>query len=128
MVGEEGHLPSGPDAQQPAACKTCKPGKNKPLGYACSHSGARCAARLFEFGRHSDTSHFACFAFRMFRISRREIGHFAFRGAKSDISHFVARNRTLYISRRETGHSGMTKYQIEDGARHSPRVCVNGMY
>eukprot|EP01043_Picozoa_sp_COSAG02_P008662 COSAG02_NODE_281_length_25776_cov_37.797998_20_plen_62_part_00 len=24
--------------------------------------------------------------------------------------------------RRETGHSGMTKYQIEDGARHSPRV------
>ena len=26
------------------------------------------------------------------------------------------------ISRRETGHSGMTKYQIEDGARHSLRV------
>ncbi len=42
----------------------------------------------------------------------REIGHFAFR----------ARNRTLCISRRETGHSGMTKYQIEDGARPSPRV------
>eukprot|EP01043_Picozoa_sp_COSAG02_P022957 COSAG02_NODE_1210_length_13856_cov_12.266182_11_plen_229_part_00 len=68
------------------------------------------------------TSNFACFAFRMFRISRREIGHFAFRGAKSDISHFAARNRTLYISRRETGHSGMTKYQIEYGARHSQRV------
>jgi hypothetical protein len=49
----------------------------------------------------------------------REIGHFAFRDAKPDISHFAARNRTLYISRRETGHSGMTKYQIEDGARHS---------
>ena len=35
------------------------------------------------------------FAFRMFRISRREIGHSAFRGAKSDISHFATRNRTL---------------------------------
>eukprot|EP01043_Picozoa_sp_COSAG02_P036823 COSAG02_NODE_2725_length_8156_cov_3.067271_5_plen_228_part_00 len=30
------------------------------------------------------------------------------------------------ISRRETGHSGMTKYQIEDGARHSLRVSGAG--
>eukprot|EP01043_Picozoa_sp_COSAG02_P115751 COSAG02_NODE_52127_length_309_cov_2.461905_1_plen_63_part_10 len=55
-----------------------------------------------------------------FRIS--DISHFAFRDAKPDISHSATRNRTLYISRRETGHSGMTKYQIEDGARHSLRV------
>ena len=60
--------------------------------------------RRFAF-RISDISHFGHFAFRTFRIS-----------------HFATRNRTLYISRRETGHSGMTKYQIEDGARHSLRV------
>ena len=61
---------------------------------------------------HHNTSFFA------FRISH--FGHFAFR--ISDISHFATRNRTLRISRRETGHSGMTKYQTEDGARHSQRV------
>ncbi len=30
--------------------------------------------------------------------------------------------RAPHISRRETGHSGRTKYQMEDGARHSLRV------
>eukprot|EP01043_Picozoa_sp_COSAG02_P014741 COSAG02_NODE_613_length_19522_cov_13.355249_4_plen_191_part_00 len=72
-----------------------------------------CVFRMREIGhfafrmfRISHVSHFAA-RNRTFRISRREIGHFAFRGAKS---------------RRETGHSGMTKYQMEDGARHSPRV------
>eukprot|EP01043_Picozoa_sp_COSAG02_P023937 COSAG02_NODE_1294_length_13401_cov_32.784393_1_plen_74_part_10 len=44
-------------------------------------------------------SHFGHFAFRI-----SDISHFAFRDAKPDISHFATRNRTLYISRRETGH------------------------
>ena len=61
-----------------------------------------------------------------FACAKSDTSHFAFRGAKSDISHFAARNRTLHISRRETGHSEMTKYQIEDGARHSRRVSGAG--
>eukprot|EP01043_Picozoa_sp_COSAG02_P034237 COSAG02_NODE_2384_length_8991_cov_40.617521_3_plen_216_part_00 len=57
-----------------------------------------------------------------FVVATMPCSNFAFRGAKSDISHFAARNRTLHISRRETGHSEMTKYQMKDGARHSRRV------
>ena len=61
-------------------------------------------------------AHLTC----VFRISH--FGHFAFRGAKPDTPHFAARNRTLRISRRETGHFRMAKYQIDGGARHSLRV------
>ena len=48
----------------------------------------------FRMFRISHVSHFAA-RNRTFRISRREIGHFAFRGAKPDTLHFAARNRTL---------------------------------
>jgi hypothetical protein len=104
----------------------------------CGVSGfapAKCEASDFAQSAKCGASDFAPVishlrdAKRTFRIS-----HFAC--AKSDISHFAARNRTLRIShvrnrtlrisRRETGHSGMTKYQTEHGARHSPRVSGAG--